>query len=110
MLALRETSKEGLEKLKREEVRTAWSDDLGSAVVADVVAAAALPLFPPLFEPLPPSQMGRCGGLLEPRGPLTRPRPLVATASPRKRAPRASVGIMREKKTFAEDGQRLRRE
>lgn len=107
-LVLRETSKEGLAKLKRDEVRTAHSDELGSTVEAaaaavaaavavadDVVAATAaeLPLFP-LLEPLPPSQLGRCGGLLEPRGPLTRPRPLVATASPRKRAPRARVGIM----------------
>ena len=57
--------------------------------VAAAVAEDELPLPPTPLEP--PSQLGRCGGLL---GPLTRPRPPVATASPRRAAPRASVGII----------------
>ena len=68
---------------------------VGAAADADVVvAAAAAELLPPLPVLLPPSQLGRCGGLLEPRGPLTSPRPPETTASPRKSAPRASVGII----------------
>ena len=57
-----------------------------------------LPLLPPLLL-LPPSQLGRCGGLLEPKGPLMRPRPPVATASPRRTAPRARVGNIASSKS-----------
>ena len=57
-----------------------------------------LPLLPPLLL-LPPSQLGRCGGLLEPKGPLMRQRPPVATASPKRTAPRARVGNIASSKS-----------